>query len=120
MSNSTRHIGNEGESRACTHFESLGFKIRERNWRHRHDEIDIIAENDSFIVFAEVKTRFSAAFGEPEVFVTRKKQSFMIRAANEYLTRHQIDKEARFDIIAITLNQGGKLHHICDAFYPLL
>lgn len=120
MSNSTKQIGNEGESRACTHIESLGFKIRERNWQHRHDEIDIIAENKDFIVFVEVKTRQSNAYGNPEVFVNRKKQSFMIRAANEYITRHKIEKEARFDIVAITLNETPGLLHIPDAFYPLL
>ncbi|MCA1750765.1 MAG: YraN family protein [Cryomorphaceae bacterium] len=121
MSNSTNiQIGNEGESRASTHMESLGFKIRERNWRHGHDEIDIIAENETFIVFTEVKTRQSNAFGEPEAFVTRKKQSFMIRAANTYITRHNIEKEARFDIIAITLNQADGLVHIPDAFYPIV
>jgi putative endonuclease len=120
MSNSTRQIGNEGESRACTHLESLGFKIRERNWQHRHDEIDIIAENKDFIIFVEVKTRRSNAFGNPEVFVDRKKQGFMVRAANEYLNRNKLQKEARFDIVAITNNQAEGLVHIPDAFYPLL
>jgi putative endonuclease len=120
MSNSTKLIGNEGESRASTHMVSLGFKIRERNWRHRHDEIDIIAENEEFIVFVEVKTRKSNTFGNPEAFVDRKKQRFMIRAANAYIKRYNIEKEARFDIIAITLNQEDGLVHLPDAFYPLL
>jgi len=120
MSNSTKQIGNEGESRASTHMESLGFKIRERNWRHGHDEIDIIAENEGFIIFTEVKTRYSNAFGEPEAFVTRKKQTFMIRAANAYIKKHNIDKEARFDIVSLTLNKSEGPVHIPDAFYPIV
>ncbi len=120
MSNSTKQIGNEGESRACTHLESLGFKIRDRNWQHGHDEIDIIAENKEFVIFVEVKTRKNNAFGSPEIFVDRKKQRFMIRAANEYIRRYNVEKEARFDIVAITMNEPDGLVHLPDAFYPLL
>lgn len=120
MSDSTQIIGNEGESRASTHLISLGFKIRERNWRHGRDEIDIIAENEDFIIFVEVKTRKSDAYGKPETFVDRKKQRFMVRAANNYITQNNIEKEARFDIVSVTLNKQDAVEHIPDAFYPLL
>lgn len=120
MSSSTNEIGKSGESRACTHMKELGFKILETNWRHRHDEIDIIAENEGFVVFVEVKTRKNNSFGRPEEFVDRKKQMFMIRAANEYMIRKNLDKEARFDIIAITLNEETAVVHIPNAFYPRL
>ena len=118
---STNSIGKAGESRACTHFEKLGFKIRDRNWRHIHDEVDIVAENEEFIVFVEVKTRKNNSFGNPEAFVTRKKQSFMIRAANEYLIRKKLDKEARFDIVAVTgTDENCEVVHIPNAFYPIV
>lgn len=121
MSSSTHSIGNSGESRACTHMINLGFKILERNWRYRHEEIDIIAENESFIVFVEVKTRKNNLYGRPETFVNRKKQNHMIRAANEYLIKKNLDKEARFDIIAVTgLGDDGEVVHFPNAFYPIL
>lgn len=121
MSDSTNATGNLGESRACTHLVKLGFTIRERNWRHRHDEIDIIAENEAFVVFVEVKTRKNNHFGRPEEFVNKQKQKFMIRAANEYISRNKIEKEARFDIIGITLDAPGDgIEYIPNAFYPSL
>ena len=74
MSKSTNSIGKSGELQAITHLSQLGYKILERNWRHRHLEIDIIAESQDFIVFAEVKTRAQNSIGQPEDFVTRKQQ----------------------------------------------
>ena len=117
MTDSTNTIGRSGESRACTHLQSLGFTIRDTNWRYKRYEIDIVAENQDFIVFTEVKTRKSDAYGRPEDFVSRKQQRFIINAANEYLQMNNIEKEARFDIIAITDNQ---IEHIPDAFYPIV
>ena len=118
---STNSIGKSGESHACTLLENLGFKIREKNWRHGHDEIDIIAEDQEFIIFVEVKTRKNKNYGSPEVFVNRKKQGFMIRAANTYMIRKDLDKEARFDIIAVTgLGPNPEVVHIPNAFYPIL
>ena len=118
---STNSIGKAGESHACTHLEKLGFKIRDRNWRHIHDELDIIAENETFIIFVEVKTRKNNNYGNPEAFVNRKKQAFMIRAANEYLIRKKLEKEARFDIVAVTgLDENCEIVHIPNAFYPIV
>lgn len=121
MSDSTHSIGKSGESTACTHLIGLGFKIRERNWRFSHEEIDVIAENEEFIVFVEVKKRKNNAFGKPQTFVNRKKQRHIIRAANAYLTRKNLDKEARFDIIAVSgMKPNEEVVHIPNAFYPIL
>lgn len=118
---STNAIGKSGESHACTLLKNLGFTIVEKNWRHGHDEIDIIAENEEFVIFVEVKTRKNKNYGSPEVFVTRKKQNFMIRAADAYMRRKNLDKEARFDIIAVTgLGDNPEVVHIPNAFYPIV
>lgn len=120
MSNSTNSIGKSGESLAFTFMINQGFKILERNWRCHRDEIDLIAECEDCIIFVEVKTRKSDTFGSPQEFVTKKKQRFMIRAANQFLIDRDIDKPARFDIIAITNDEEEPLEHIPDAFYPTL
>ncbi len=121
MTDSTNSTGKSGESRASTHLIELGFTIREKNWRHGHDEIDIIAENEEFIIFAEVKTRKNNSYGRPEESVNKQKQKFMIRAANTYMIKTNSEKEARFDIVAITLDQGAEsVEHIENAFYPTL
>ncbi len=121
MSLSTYSIGKSGESIASTHLINLGFKILERNWQFSHAEIDIIADNQEFIIFVEVKYRKSNTFGAPESFVSRKKQALIIRAANAYIRQKNVQTEARFDIIAITgMEPNQQIDHIPFAFYPTL
>jgi len=118
---STNLIGKLGESLASTHLISHGFKILEQNWRFGKKEIDIIAEIEGLIVFVEVKTREEPFPGRLEEYINRKKQRHIIAAANEYIRLKDVDKEARFDVIAIVLNRGNhEIDHIEEAFYPLL
>jgi putative endonuclease len=114
-------LGKQGEQIALNHLRRKGYKILEQNWRLGKNEIDIIARDGDYLVVVEVKTRSSAAYGEPETFVTRQKQRILIRAANAYIRWKRITSETRFDIIAITVTaQGMEVNHIIDAFYPTL
>ena len=114
-------LGKQGEEIAAAHLASKGFKILQKNWRIGSYELDIIAENDDLIVVAEVKTRSSTVFGEPEISVNKGKQKNMIRAANSYITFRNIEKEVRFDIISIVITgETSIVNHIEDAFYPTL
>lgn len=114
-------LGAQGEDMAVHLLADKGYRILERNWTFGKEEIDIIAQTKDQIVFVEVKTRSSAYFGRPEEFVKRQKQRFIIKAANSYIEKHDIDLEARFDIIGVIIGQGGKeINHIEDAFFPML
>ncbi|GAB1403454.1 MAG: YraN family protein [Lentimicrobiaceae bacterium] len=114
-------LGKLGEEIAVSYLRENGYQIKETNWRFGKDEIDIIAVKNKMLVVFEVKTRRSAAFGEPEIFVTAQKQRFLIRATQVYLERYKIDSEARFDIISIVIdNSKPIIKHIADAFYPTL
>lgn len=119
MMDSTKDIGREGEDIACEYLLKKGYKIKDRNWHFSRYEVDIIIENDDYIVFVEVKFRSGNYFGEPEVFVSQKQKYNLIRAANHYIDKMDIVKEARFDILSI-LKTGDKLtvNHIADAFKP--
>jgi len=114
-------LGIKGEELAEKYLRDSGYEILERNWRFGKDEIDIIALDGDFLVIAEVKTRRTNYFGEPEEFVTRQKQRFLIRAANAYIDKKDIDFETRFDILSV-LFAGKKytVKQIKDAFYPLV
>jgi putative endonuclease len=114
-------LGITGEQIAYDYLAKQGFNIREKNWQHNKDEIDIIAIKDNYLVIIEVKTRSTFYFGEPQIFVNRKKQHFMIRAANAYILKHDIHLETRFDIISI-VHSGDRvsIKHIEDAFYPTI
>jgi putative endonuclease len=64
-------------------------------------EIDIIAENDEFIVFVEVKTRSADPLDPPVNAITREKQRGLVWAADAYIKRYGINKESRFDVITL-------------------
>ncbi len=73
------------------------------------------------LVIVEVKTRQSVFFGEPEEAVTKKKQKFLVRAAETYIMQRNIDLETRFDIVSVVISNGQvMINHIEEAFYPTL
>ncbi len=114
-------LGQKGEELARKFLSKKGFKIVDTNWTFGKDEIDIVAYDKEYLVIVEVKTRRSNYFGEPYFAVTKKKQEFLIRAAQAYITRKDIDNEARFDIVSIVVTpDGNHIEHIEDAFYPTL
>ncbi len=113
--------GAKGEELAATFLQNKGYSILEKNWRFKNLEADIIAILAKTLVIAEVKTRKSNYFGEPETFVNKQKQKNLIKTANAYILRNQLDLEVRFDIISIILgNNKMEINHIEDAFYPTL
>ncbi len=110
--------GAEGEQLAAVMLEEKGFVIRERNYRYRRSEIDLIVSRGNWLIFVEVKTRTSDAYGYPEEFVDYNKRRKIFEGADQYM--HEIDwsGNVRFDIVAVNLAPGqAKIHHIEDAFY---
>ncbi len=110
-------LGNIGEQIASDFLKEKGYRIRAQKYRFQKMEIDIIAENEEFILFVEVKTRSDDRLSKPEDSVHSKKRKNIIETANHYLESHGIEKEARFDIVSIII-QGNKksIRHIEDAF----
>lgn len=114
-------LGIKGEDIAADHLKGKGYRILHRNWKSGKRELDIVAENKNFIVFAEVKTRSDDNLIHPRHAVTSEKQKSMIYAAEGYIKRYNINKESRFDIISIISDgKSTRVEHIEDAFYPTL
>ena len=112
-------FGKLGEELAVNYLIEKGYEILERNWRNIHKEIDIIAKKDNVLVIVEVKARQSDEYGEPDIAVTRQKQSRLISAANAYLFQNKLDINTRFDIISIIIRDDiVEINHIEDAFLP--
>jgi putative endonuclease len=112
-------LGVAGEDAACRFLEAEGFEVVERNWRTRAGEIDVIAAQADLIVFAEVKARTSAVFGEPEESVTPVKARRIRMLAADYLSRAGGRGDVRFDVIAVMLDPEGtvkEIRHTPDAF----
>ncbi|MFT4525430.1 MAG: putative endonuclease [Granulosicoccus sp.] len=111
-------LGNKGEDLAANLLEQKGYEVLDRNWRWGRYEVDIVAQQKDILVVAEVKTRQSNYFGEPEEFVSSAQQKRLVESANAYIEKHDLDLEVRFDIISIIYNsRQRKVHHIEDAFY---
>lgn len=114
-------LGKTGEDIAARQMTESGYKIRARNWSWGRHEIDIIAEKDDTIVFAEVKTRSDNYMMPPVSAVNREKQRSMITAAEGYIKKYNVNLESRFDIITVVKkDEGFDIEHIEDAFYPTL
>jgi len=109
-----------GENEAEVFLQSKGFKIIEKNWSMGKLEVDLIGTIGKYIVFVEVKKRYSKAFREPWEAVNRKKQRNIILAANIYLKKSHSDLEPRFDIVSIVQDgQKIEIEHIEQAFWPM-
>lgn len=111
MSDKRISLGKAGEELAAEYLRQNGYTILARNYRSHSGEIDIIARQGQTLVFAEVKTRKSAAFGSPAAAVTVKKQAQISRVAQDYLARENLfDRPARFDVIAVLAPDGKRPH----------
>ena len=102
----TSLLGKWGESLAAEAYRKNGYKIVSVNYRSRFGEIDIIAENKSFIVFIEVKLRKNSNFGAASEFVTYSKQKKLSMTAEIWLSQNETKKQARFDVVEIYAPNG--------------
>lgn len=119
MKSDHRELGRKGESIAAEYLASNGYQILHSNWRYRKTEVDLIAQWGSILVFVEVKSRTSDFFGDPESFVTERKEMLLQEAAAGYMELHQYDGEIRFDIIGILFQSdySYRITHYPDAFF---
>ncbi len=108
-----KEIGALGERIAAEHLTGLGYVIRERNFRSREGEIDIIAQKDDFLVFVEVRTRRSHSFGTPEESVNAEKKERLIALAQAYMqSRDDLPLSWRIDVVAVELGPKGELYRV--------
>ncbi len=121
-----RHLklGGYGEKLALDYFKSHGFLIKERNFRKKWGEIDIVAydKKTKETVFIEVKTRLrdgSLAI-EPEEELTTKKIQRLKRIILSYLSLKRLENQPwRFDFVAIELKDFQSkpiIRHYKDEF----
>ena len=106
-----------GEDYACLYLQKHNYKIIERNFRKSYGEIDIVAieetkKDGKILVFVEVKTRTSNAFGSPLEAITYWKLKELIKTAQYYkLTHPRLPESLRIDAVSVTLS-GGEVQNI--------
>jgi putative endonuclease len=117
--NAVAALGRRGEDMAHRYLRGAGYMVVARNYRPGADaEIDIVARRGELVVFVEVKTRTSAAFGSPERAIDIEKEKNIIRAARSFATRAGMEwNRVRFDTISVVLTKPPSIVHQMDAFF---
>jgi len=113
--------GKWGEKIAAKYLTEKGYTIVATGFSSRFGEIDIIARSKEYLTFVEVKTRKNKSFANAREFVTKQKQSKIIKTANYYLLKRQTTIQPRFDVIEIYAKDGEQTEipeiiHIENAF----
>jgi putative endonuclease len=107
--------GGLGEKLAAEFLQQKGFQVVRRNYRWRHAEIDLIVQREDWLIFVEVKTRKSNAYGEPESFVTAEKRRLIYGAAEEYIYTTNWLGHVRFDVVSVKPGVVPEIVHFEDA-----
>lgn len=117
-------LGRLGEEYAAGIYRRHGYEILTRNYYVRGGELDIVAANDSFLVFVEVKTRREGSVSTPSESVTATKRRRLSYAANAYLEAYpealNQARQPRFDVVEIYAREGRltRFRILENAFFP--
>jgi len=108
--------GDRGEKLATEFLKKRGYAILAQNYRYSRCEADIVARDESALVFVEVKARSGELYGSGRESVDSRKQAHIVKAALGYmLTHNAMETTIRFDVIEVEL-RCGEVTHIIDAF----
>ncbi len=109
--------GKRSEIIASDYLKKKGYKILETNYKNKVGEIDVIALDKDYIVFVEVKSRTSGAFGHPFEAIDTRKQQKIHAVASLYMVKNKKHGSlCRFDAISILGLENPEITHIVDAF----
>ena len=102
------------EGAAELYLRAKGFEILERRYKTPVGEIDLIARDNSYLVFVEVKARGS--IDEALTCITPKMRVRIYDAAAHYMAAHpeHAQKPMRVDVVAVTL--PFRIKHLENAF----
>lgn len=116
---SNKELGRMGENAGARYLKARGYTILDRNWRCATGEVDIVAKDENYLVFVEVKTRRSHELGLPAEAVTPERKKRYESIASHYLqSSTQGFMPVRFDVLSIEATHDNRAHirHYIDAF----
>lgn len=100
-------LGAYGEAVAARHLVEAGMVLLDRNWRCPAGEVDLVLRDGRTLVFCEVKTRSSTAFGSPLESVSPEKAARLRRLAALWIEAHGVRvRDVRIDLVGV-LQAGG-------------
>ena len=115
----TKAAGDRGEAEVARYLRKKGYTLLASQWRCRFGELDLVArDRRGTVCFVEVKLRSTGSIGLPREFVDARKQERLRTAAAAYLSTHNIDAPARFDVAEVYAETDGSLRveYLEDAF----
>ena len=115
-------MGDAAEAFALAHLSGHGLTLVRRNYRvargpqARGGEVDLIMrERDGTLVFVEVRSRRSSAFGGAAASVGAAKRRSLLLAAQYFLSSLRSTPPCRFDVVAIDADRIEWLRAAFDA-----
>jgi putative endonuclease len=115
-----RRLGDAGEALVARWYEAAGYVVVDRNWRCREGELDLVcvggSGGETRLVFCEVKTRRSTAFGSPLEAVTQAKVRRIRMLARAWLAQQSGEwrggvrlgaASLRFDVASVLALPGA-------------
>lgn len=116
----TKTIGKIGENIAEKYLKDNGYEIIDRNYATSVGEVDLIVAGDGYLVFVEVKLRYSDEYGYGADAVNHAKQRKIAQVASQYIKRFKLyDEAVRFDVVEV-YTSDKKVVHIKNAFDSFL
>lgn len=94
--------GEQAETLAADFLRGKGLRIAVRNYRSRYGEIDLIAREGATVVFVEVRSRASDAYGGAAASITAAKREKLLKTARHYLAGITPLPQCRFDAVLIS------------------
>lgn len=114
-----QNLGKFGENAAAIFLKKKKYKIIDRNYKNYYGEIDIVAKDNDYLVFVEVKTRTGCDYGRASQAVDKRKQEKLYILAQTYMG-NTYNSNVRFDIVEVyvdsTTQKIKKINHIENAF----
>lgn len=117
----SKEIGAYCEKICKNYLIDNGYNILETNYYSRYGEIDIIAINQKYLAFVEVKARKKTSLTRALEAVDKKKMIKIIKTAYQFLSEKNLDLQPRFDVCEVYfLKQNNikvnKINYIKNAF----
>lgn len=94
----SRDIGRIGEDYTAAYLTANGCEILARNYCIRGGELDIVAKKGDLLHIVEVKTRKTGALSSGGEAMTPAKISRIVKAANAFLNKNELDISCIFDV----------------------
>jgi len=111
--------GDRGEAHVARWLRKKGYTLLASQWRCRFGELDLVArDRKGTVCFVEVKLRGEGSIALPREFVDKRKQERLRKTAAAYLSSHDMDCPARFDVAEVytETNGGIRVEYLENAF----